>query len=101
MFRPQLGPQVRSFSERDFVPSRQQAIGWDCDVDGLGRPFVEHGGDNKGTVSHLINYWRDGVVVAVHTNVEPSPGLGRAAREIAQLFLSTRRSDQNTPPVRA
>jgi CubicO group peptidase (beta-lactamase class C family) len=87
MYSPQLAPNVKSFSEPDFVPSTGQAIGWDRNHDADGRVYVEHGGDNKGTVSHLINYWQQGVVVAIHTNVEPSTNLSQAAQRLAQLFL--------------
>ena len=87
MYRPQLARSVHSFSEHDFVPSTGQALTWDCGVDDQGRPYVEHGGDNKGTISHLINFWQQDAVVAVHTNVYPSPQLGQAARNIADLYL--------------
>ncbi len=88
MYTPQLSPHIRSYSERDFIPSKQQAITWDCGVDSKGRAYVEHSGANKGTISQLLNYWQQRVVVAIHTNVEPSPGLDRAAHRMAQSVLS-------------
>jgi CubicO group peptidase (beta-lactamase class C family) len=87
MYRPQLAPNVKSFSDPSFVPSEGQGIGWDLNRDAGGRAYAEHGGDNKGTVSHLINYWQQGAAVAIHCNVEPSPNLGQAAQRIAELFL--------------
>jgi CubicO group peptidase (beta-lactamase class C family) len=87
MYQPQLAPSLKSFSDRTFVPSAGQGLGWDLNRDARGRAYVEHAGDNKGTVSHLINYWQQGVAVAIHCNVEPSQGLGQAAQRLAQLFL--------------
>jgi serine beta-lactamase-like protein LACTB, mitochondrial len=88
MFSPQLPPTITSYSEHDFDPAREQAICWFRETDAQGRTYVDHSGDNKGIISQLTNYWQQGVIIALHTNVDPSPHLDAAAERIANVYLS-------------
>lgn len=74
-------------------PSRglKQGLIFSLDRDIEGRQYSGHSGSVKGTESRFTNYYRDGVVVAVHFNLADSTeavDIQKAAEALAQLYLA-------------
>lgn len=73
MYRPQLDASVTLLpSPPGRQPSREgvpvQGLIWRVQQDAAGRTYVGHSGSVKGTLSYLVNYPEQDVVVAVHVN---------------------------------
>jgi serine beta-lactamase-like protein LACTB len=73
-------------------PSRglRQGLIFAMDRAGSGRVTASHGGSVKGTESQFSNFYRDGIVVALHFNLadaEPKEGMREAADALARIFV--------------
>lgn len=100
MYRLQLPPNIPFRAE---VEARNAApgAGWVEPSKGLsqglifmrerdveGREYVGHSGNVKGTDSRFTNYYKEGVVVAIHFNSSSGDvDIRRAAEGLAQLYL--------------
>lgn len=99
MYRLQLPPDIPFVTKGDQgatgKPARvrpsmglRQGLIFMMDRDAEGRSYARHSGNVKGTDSQFTNYYKDGVVVAIHLNAEGGPvDLTRAAEGLAQLYL--------------
>jgi len=94
MYRLQL-PSDIPFVQKKDRPARvrpsmglRQGLIFVLDHDVEGRSYAGHSGGVKGTESHFTNYYKDGVVVAIHFNSASGPIDMREATEgLAQLYL--------------
>lgn len=99
MYRPQLDDSVTSMpSPPGAEPSRDerpvQALIWRVQHDAAGRRYVAHGGSVKGTLSYLVNYPEQDVVVALHVNARGGDADLRAAAEaIAAQVLGAAKAE--------
>jgi serine beta-lactamase-like protein LACTB len=79
-------------------PSRglRQGLIFAMDRAGSGRVTASHGGSVKGTESQFSNFYRDGIVVALHFNLadaEPKEGMREAADALARIFVPVKASN--------
>jgi len=72
MYRPQLDASIVQMPSPDGTPAAgerpAQGLIWRIQQDAAGRRYFAHGGSVKGTLSYLVNYPEQDVVVAVHAN---------------------------------
>ncbi|MFT4179267.1 MAG: serine hydrolase domain-containing protein [Thermomonas sp.] len=68
MYRPQLDAAVMPWPEDTGEKVPTQGLIWRVQQDAAGRTYMAHGGSVKGTLSYLVNYPQQDVVVALHVN---------------------------------
>jgi len=99
MYRLQLPPNILFSPEQEAANAK--STGWVEPSKGLtqglifvmerdveGRAYAGHSGNVKGTDSRFTNYYKDGVVVAIHFNASSGDvNIRRAAEGLAQLYL--------------
>lgn len=92
MYKLQLPPDIPHFDPAErAAPSagKTQGLVFRVGPDSQGRVHAGHSGTVKGTRSQFFNYFRDGVVVALHFNADPQPVRTREAAEaLASLYLA-------------
>jgi CubicO group peptidase (beta-lactamase class C family) len=100
MYRLQLPADIKTYADptdTSFKPSMglKQGLIFQMNRDAAGFVYATHSGTVKGTNSEFSNYYKDGVVVAVHVNHNAGGvNLESAADMLAQLFL------KRAPPTR-
>lgn len=99
MYRLQLPPNIPFRAEQEaqnakstgwVEPSKglTQGLVFMLEKDAEGRGYAGHSGNVKGTDSRFTNYYKDGVVVAIHFNSSSGDvDIRRAAEGLAQLYL--------------
>jgi serine beta-lactamase-like protein LACTB len=96
MYKLQLAPDIPWFDPADQAsPSagKVQALIFRVGPDSLGRLYAGHSGSVKGTRSQFFNYFKDGIVVALHFNSDPMPlNTREAAEALASLYLARAKS---------
>jgi len=92
MYKLQLRADIPYFDPGDqSSPSagKTQALIFRVGPDSQGRVYAGHSGSVKGTRSQFFNYFKDGIVVALHFNSDPQPLKTREAAEaLASLYLA-------------
>lgn len=93
MYRLQLAADLPTWSDASYtgpkpVMGLKQGLIFQMNRDAAGFVYAAHAGTVKGTHSQFSNYYKDGVVVALHLNYNAGGvDIKSAADSLAQLFL--------------